>query len=180
MSESDSDERCPDACLIKHRQREFFSARPGQRLVPDGNDRHRRERDRRQDQGIAEIERRRCDHDRRQGYEREGIGDAAGEKQKRRELKDVEGQIDRRLAIGQPVAGRVAQRQAHVQHGTGTDDCGALDERQCGTETEKDEEERRRLSANRHPAQVRQGAQAYPAPRGRCRCAGENPRLDCA
>ena len=148
---------------------DLLSARPGQRPMPNRDQRHDHERDARENEGVAQVERGRRDHHGREEHQREGIGDAAGEIEKRRELQHVEGEINRRLTIGRAMAGRIAQRQDDIEHRACADEAGALCERQGITETEIDDEQGRRLSADGQPAQVGQRTQPDAAARRRRR-----------
>jgi hypothetical protein len=154
-------ERSPQAGLIKLRQHEMLGQRPGQRFVHHRDQRSRRQRDATQDQRIAQIEGRRRDDDGSDEHQGERIGDAAGEIEKGRQLQHVVSEINGRLAVGEPVAGRMAQGQDDVETGAEGYASQALNERQGIAEAEIDDEQSRRLAARRHPAQIRQGAKAH-------------------
>ena len=59
------------------------------------------------------------DHHRRHEHQGKGIGDAAGEIKQRRQLQHIEGEIIAGFAIGEAMAGGIAQRQHHIQDRAG-------------------------------------------------------------
>ena len=113
-----------------------------QRIVHHGDHRGDRQREGAQDQRVAEIERRGRDDDRRDEHQSERIGDAAREIEKNRQLQHVIGQIDRRFAVGEAVARRIAQGENHVESGAERNAGHALDERQRITEAKIDDDHR--------------------------------------
>ena len=154
-------QRGPEAGLIKLRQHEMLGRRPGQRFVHHRDQRSRRQRDATQDQRIAQIEGRRRDDDGSDEHQGERIGDAAGEIKKGRQLQHVVSEINGRLAVGEPVAGRIAQGQDDIETGAEGYASQALNERQGIAEAEIDDEQSRRLAGRRHPAQIGQSAKAH-------------------
>ena len=126
------------------------------------------------DQRVAEIERGGRDHHRRDEHQREGIFDAAGEIEKGRKLHHVIGEIDRGLAVGEPMGGGIADGERDVENSTRRDGGGATHQRQMIAKAEMHHEQRGRLARHRQPAQVRQRAQPHPAAAQRGR---RHPRL---
>ena len=111
--------------------------------MKDCDERDRAERKCCEDKRVAEVQRCRRNHHGREKHQRKRIFYAAGQIKQCTELENVKAQEERRVAVGQPVRGRKADRQQRIERRARKDGDQAADEWQAVIESEVHDEKGR-------------------------------------
>ncbi len=147
----------PDAGHVKGRKDELLAADPGERQVEAQERGRAGERKREQAERPTKRQRGRGDGDGGEKQDDERIGDPSGQEQQPRQLKNVVGEKNGRVAFAEPRADRKQPSQRQVERGRRRDQPETGERGEAKAEAEDADQDRSGLPGDGEPAQTDEG-----------------------